>query len=166
MKLSYTMARTLGIDPSLDRTGYAVIDDATRRVIEAGVLRTTPRTTLPARLAELADALDELIDEHTVHRVAVEDLFTHYKHPRTAILMGHARGVILLAAARRGIAIEEFSATRVKKALTGNGHASKLQVQRAITATLGLSRIPEPPDVADAMAVALCAMNGEQAARR
>jgi crossover junction endodeoxyribonuclease RuvC len=150
---------TLGIDPSLDRTGYAVLDDALRRVIDAGVLRTTPRGGLAARLAELAAALDEVLEEHAVRRVAVEDLYAHYRHPRTAILMGHARGVILLAAARRGIAVETYSATRIKKSLTGNGHAGKRQVQRAIVATLGLARVPEPPDVADAIAAALCAID-------
>lgn len=162
-------AVTLGIDPGLGRTGYAVVDDLTRRVIEAGVIRTTASKSLPLRLAELADGIEEILGEHTVARMAVEDLYAHYAHPRTAIQMGHARGVILLTAARRDIPLETFSATRIKKTLTHNGHASKFQVQRAVMATLGLPRIPEPPDVADALAAALCAIvsrtNGDRKRR-
>ncbi|MCY2926240.1 MAG: crossover junction endodeoxyribonuclease RuvC, partial [Planctomycetota bacterium] len=89
--------------------------------------------------------------------VAVEKLYAHYKHPSTAILMGHARGVILLAAEQAGVGVRNLPATHVKKSLTGNGHASKLQVQRAIQAVCHLSALPEPPDVADALAIALCA---------
>jgi crossover junction endodeoxyribonuclease RuvC len=88
--------------------------------------------------------------------VAVEELYAHYKHPRTAILMGHARGVILQQASAAGAAVRSFSATRIKKSLTGNGRAGKPQMQRAIQSLLGLAKIPEPPDVADAIAIALC----------
>ena len=88
--------------------------------------------------------------------VAVEQLYAHYKHPRTAILMGHARGVLFLAAAEKGLDVVSYSATRVKKTVTGSGRASKEQVQRTIQRELGLAQVPEPPDVADALAVALC----------
>lgn len=152
------MPHTLGIDPGLERTGYAVVDDGARRVVEAGVLRTNPRHALPQRLAELDLAVQELLAEFDVARICVEDLYAHYNHPRTAILMGHARGVILAAAGRREIPVESFAATRIKKTLTGNGHAGKSQVQRAIIATLHLTRMPDPPDVADALAAALCAI--------
>ena len=91
--------------------------------------------------------------------VAVEQLYSHYAHPRTAILMGHARGVILQKCAEEKIAVRSFSATRIKKSLTGNGRASKEQVQRTIATVLGLSDIPEPNDVADAIAAALCCSN-------
>jgi crossover junction endodeoxyribonuclease RuvC len=151
------MGLYLGIDPGLQCTGYAVLDPERRRVSDAGVLRTSPRRTLEQRLAELSAAFDELLAEHRVDTMAVEQLYAHYKHPRTAILMGHARGVILLAAARRDIPVVHFNATQIKKTLTGNGHAGKRQVQQAIMVTLGLARIPEPADVADAIAVALCA---------
>jgi crossover junction endodeoxyribonuclease RuvC len=87
---------------------------------------------------------------------AVEQLYAHYKHPRTAILMAHARGVILLAAQRRGIGVEQVSANRVKKSLLGYGHAGKQQMQRAIQQLWNLKELPQPPDVADALAVALC----------
>jgi crossover junction endodeoxyribonuclease RuvC len=147
----------LGVDPGLHRTGYAVVEGATRRVRDAGVIRTTSRRALPERLAELAAGLDEVFGEHRCAVVAVEDLYAHYRHPRTAILMGHARGVVLLAAVRHRARVESLSATAVKKMLTGNGHAGKRQVQRAIVLTAGLPRLPEPPDVADALAVALAA---------
>ena len=144
----------LGIDPGLERTGYAVIEAFGGKVKDAGLVRTTASCPLAARLNELAEGMEEVLAEHPVKLLAVEDLFAHYKHPRTAILMGHARGVVLMAAARRGIEVVSVPATRIKKALTGNGHASKVQVQRAVMATLGLGRMPEPSDVADALAIA------------
>jgi crossover junction endodeoxyribonuclease RuvC len=88
--------------------------------------------------------------------VAVEQLYSHYAHPRTAILMGHARGVILLVARKRGLRLEQFPANRVKQSVTGHGHASKVQMQRAIQSLWNLPEPPEPPDVADALAIALC----------
>lgn len=147
----------LGIDPGLDRTGYAVIRMPAARVLDAGVIRSDTNLPLARRLAEITLGVEEVLSEHRVSVVAVEDLFAHYAHPRTAILMGHARGVVLLAAARAGIDVVGILPTRVKKTLTGNGHASKLQMQRAIMATLNLPRPPEPPDVADALAIAWCA---------
>jgi crossover junction endodeoxyribonuclease RuvC len=108
------------------------------------------------RLAELYNSLDDVLRQFQPSTVAVEQLFAHYDHPRTAILMGHARGVIFLAAAQRGIPVISYAATQVKKTITGNGRASKEQVQRAIQRELNLPRLPDPPDVADALAVALC----------
>jgi crossover junction endodeoxyribonuclease RuvC len=104
----------------------------------------------------LHEGLLEIIDQFHPRAMAVEQLYAHYKHPRTAILMGHARGVIFLAAAERGVPVISYNATRIKKTVTGSGRASKEQVQRTIQRELGLSEIPEPPDVADALAVALC----------
>ncbi|MBK8915479.1 MAG: crossover junction endodeoxyribonuclease RuvC [Phycisphaerales bacterium] len=153
--------RVLGIDPGLLRTGYAVLDRDSRceaRLVEAGVIRLAPRDPLERRLATLAEALEALIETHQPPLLVCEDLYAHYAHPRTAILMGHARGVILVTAARRGLAVLSVGATRVKKTLTGSGHASKAQIQRAIAGTLRLSRIPEPSDVADAIAVGLCGL--------
>jgi crossover junction endodeoxyribonuclease RuvC len=88
--------------------------------------------------------------------VAVEQLYSHYAHPRTAILMGHARGVILLVARRHHLAVEEFAANRVKQSVSGHGHASKEQMQRTIQSIWNLNDPPDPPDVADALAIALC----------
>ena len=146
----------LGIDPGLNRTGYGVIEVRHHKVVDAGFVQSTETASLPRRLREIDAGISAVLSEHAVGLVAVEDLFAHYAHPRTAILMGHVRGVILLAAAKLGVEIVSLPATRVKKTLTGNGHASKVQVQRAIAATLGLQALPEPADVADALAIALC----------
>ncbi|MGH7176941.1 MAG: crossover junction endodeoxyribonuclease RuvC [Tepidisphaeraceae bacterium] len=150
--------RILGIDPGLLLTGYGVIefDPARPKLVDAGVIRLKPRASIPDRLVELEIELDGLFDEHKPDVVAVEQLYSHYKHPRTAILMGHARGVILLVAQRRGCRAEEFAANRIKQSLTGHGHASKQQMQRAVQSMWNLKSAPEPPDVADALAVALC----------
>ncbi len=151
--------RILGIDPGLETTGYAAIDLSGRdvAVAEAGVVQTDRREPLPQRLAKLDTELSALLAELRPDLAAVEKLYAHYKHPRTAILMGHARGVILCACAAAGVEVRDFPATMVKRAVTGNGHASKQQVQKAVTALCRLRESPEPPDVADALAIALCA---------
>lgn len=154
-------ARILGIDPGLQVTGYAVLETrlGSPRVREAGVIRgaegRTP-TDMAQRLRHLYDGIVEVFDQFKPGVVAMEQLFAHYEHPRTAILMGHARGVLMLAAAQRGLAVVSYNATRIKKTITGNGRASKEQVQRTIQRELGLANVPEPPDVADALAAALC----------
>ena len=128
-----------------------------RECIEAGVLRFPARRSMPERLALLHEDLARLLDELQPQVMAVEQLFSHYRHVRTSILMGHARGVVMMAGAARGIELDELAATEVKKATTGNGHATKRQIQLAVMAQLGLSEPPEPPDVADAIAIAMCA---------
>ena len=150
--------RILGIDPGLQLCGYGVIDFDVRapKLIDGGVIRLKPKDSVASRLVEIEKELDEIIAEHKPAAMAIEQLYAHYAHPRTAIIMGHARGVMLLVAQRRGIAIHEYSANRVKKNLTGNGHAKKGQMQRAIQSLWNLPAPPEPPDVADALAVALC----------
>ncbi len=146
----------LGIDPGLHITGYGLVTLTQGRVQlqEAGVLRMKSKGSLATRLVELHKNLSELIDETSPDRCGVEQLYAHYKHPRTAILMGHARGVILLAAASRGIQVTNLPSTLVKRAITGNGHAKKIQVQKTVAALCKLPKIPEPPDVADAIAIA------------
>lgn len=153
--------RILGIDPGLQVTGYGVVEEAVPSpiVLEAGVIRTTngsAPTDLASRIHELYNGIVEVIDQFRPQVLAVEQLYAHYEHPRTAILMGHARGVVLLAGAQRGLPVVSYAATRIKKTITGNGRASKDQVQRTIQRELGLSKLPEPPDVADALAAALC----------
>lgn len=150
--------RILGIDPGLRVTGYAVIEHGPR-ICEAGVVRSAEgdmATAMAQRLRSLYDGLVEVIDQFGPGVVVVEQLYAHYQHPRTAILMGHARGVIFLAAAQRGLPLVSYSATRIKKTVTGNGRAPKDQVQRTIQRELGLRKLPEPADVADALACALC----------
>jgi crossover junction endodeoxyribonuclease RuvC len=151
----------LGIDPGLQITGYGVIEGSSSapKVCEAGVIRTNDdkeASDLAQRVRSLYDGIVEVIDQFHPQAVAVEQLYAHYEHPRTAILMGHARGVIFLAAAQRDLPVVSYNATRIKKTITGNGRASKDQVQRTIQRELGLAQIPDPPDVADALAVALC----------
>lgn len=150
--------RILGIDPGLQTTGYALVGtDAGRPcVLEAGVIRSDTRHDLPTRLAQLHDGLGEVLDQGRPAVMAVEQLYAHYDHPRTAILMAHARGVFLLAAGVRQIELVNYSATRVKKVITGSGRADKAQLQAAITRELNLPRPPQPHDVADALAIALC----------
>jgi crossover junction endodeoxyribonuclease RuvC len=150
--------RILGIDPGLQITGYGVLDWKPIRpiLVDGGVIRLKLKTPLADRLVELETELESLLEEHRPDVCAVEQLYSHYAHPRTAILMGHARGVILLLARKRGIRLEQFAANRVKQSLTGHGHASKGQVQRAVQSQWNLPNLPEPPDVADALAVAFC----------
>lgn len=150
----------LGIDPGLQRTGYALLRGANGPIpiLDAGVIRLNPRARLEERLVELQTCLESLLAAHRPELLACEELYAHYKHPRTAILMGHARGVILALARRSGLTILPVSATHVKKTLTGSGRAGKPQVQRAVAATLSLARRPEPFDVADALAIALCGL--------
>jgi len=153
--------RILGIDPGLQITGYGVIEGSSSapKVCEAGVVSTTDESDasdLAQRVRSLYEGILEVIDQFHPQSVAVEQLYAHYEHPRTAILMGHARGVIFLAAAQRDLPVVSYNATRIKKSITGNGRASKEQVQRTIQRELGLVQLPEPPDVADALAVALC----------
>ncbi len=151
----------LGIDPGLQVCGYAVVqkDLLRQTLIEAGVFRTDGQALLEERLNQIAADIQTLLDAHKPDVVAVGQLYAHYKHPRTAILMGHARGVILQRAAQAGAVVRSFSATRIKKSLTGNGRASKNQMQRAIQTVLDLPAPPEPADVADAIAAALCCAN-------
>jgi crossover junction endodeoxyribonuclease RuvC len=151
--------RVLGVDPGLNITGYAVVEFAGLEpaVLEAGAIRTRAGETMAGRIEQLHADLSEVLREFKPSTVAIEQLYAHYKHPRTAILMGHARGVIMLAAQQAGVSVKSLAATHVKKSLTGNGHASKEQVQRAVQAVCRLTEVPQPPDVADALAIALCA---------
>lgn len=158
----------LGIDPGLQVCGYAAVEvnSSCEKLIEAGVIRTDAAAGLAGRLNQIADDITSLLERFGPDVVAVEQLYSHYKHPKTAILMGHARGVILQTATMAGAEVKSFAATRIKKSLTGNGRASKKQMQRAIQSTLGLGKLPEPADVADAIAVALCCANTEDESRR
>lgn len=151
--------KVLGIDPGLVLTGYGVLEQQGRtiRLLEAGTIDTgSARDALPVRLQRLHDELNQLIADHLPDVMALEQLYSHYEHPRTAILMGHARGVIVLAAGIHNVPLHHYAATQVKSALTGNGRASKQQIQQMVRRTFGLVETPRPPDVADAVAIALC----------
>jgi crossover junction endodeoxyribonuclease RuvC len=150
--------RVLGVDPGLHITGYGVLElRANGPVIcEAGVVRSHASGSLAARLAEIYAGVQDVIHTLSPQVMAVEELYSHYERPRTAILMGHARGVICLAAAEAQIPVQHYAATQVKRLLTGSGRASKLQIQQAVCREFSLAAPPEPPDVADAIAIALC----------
>ncbi len=155
-----SLQRILGIDPGLQITGYAVIEPGAGGpvVCEAGFIRTkgSGPADISRRVRLLYEGIAGVIDQFRPGGMAVEQLYAHYQHPRTAILLAHARGVIFLAAAQRDVPVASYNATRIKKTITGNGRASKDQVQRTIQRELGLGKLPDPPDVADALAVALC----------
>ncbi len=153
--------KILGIDPGLQVCGYACVEAVSgeEKLVEAGVIRTTSGLAIEEKLNGIADDTHSLLEHFRPDVVAVEELYSHYAHPKTAILMGHARGVILQKCAEAGVEVKSFSATRIKKSLTGNGRASKEQVQRTIQTVLALPELPEPSDVADAIAAALCCGN-------
>ncbi len=125
---------------------------------EAGIILTADdhASDMAEKVLSVYKGVAEVIAQFKPEAMAVEQLYAHYDHPRTAILMGHARGVIFLAAAQAGISVVSYASTQVKKLVTGNGRASKDQVQRTIQQEFGMAQLPEPPDVADALAVALC----------
>lgn len=147
----------MGVDPGLRTTGYAVLDVSTgrARLLEAGVVRSRAET-LPERVKDIYDGIAEVVAAFKPDVMALEQLYSLYERPETAILMGHARGAIMLAAAQTGIPVVSYAATKIKKTMTGNGRAPKEQIQRAVQLELRLPCLPEPPDVADAIAVAFC----------
>lgn len=150
--------RVLGIDPGLNRTGYAVLEADSRgpKLREGGVINSTPKFALAERVREISVGLREVIEEYEPAVMAIEQVFSHVQHPKTAILMAHARGVILLAAADQRIPVVHYTPRQIKKLLTGSGRATKEQVQHAIQHELRMKKLLEPNDVADASAVALC----------
>lgn len=163
--------RILGIDPGLRLTGYGCVESAVSpaggkrnrfaadaTLIEGGVIRLDGKLSIAKRLVELDTDLREIIERLRPTVLAVEKLYAHYKHPTTAFIMAHARGIVLLNAQRAGLEIVELGATEVKKSLTGHGHASKEQMQHGVMAQLSLPAPPKPADVADAIAIGLCAL--------
>lgn len=151
--------KVLGVDPGLVITGYGVLEQSPAgiRLRDAGTIDSGDiHRPLPERLREIYEQIGQVIAEHEPEAMAVEQLYSHYEHPRTAILMGHARGVICLAAGVHDVPLHHYAATQVKSALTGNGRASKDQIQHMVRRTFSLAVVPDPPDVADAIAIALC----------
>lgn len=150
----------LGVDPGLGVTGYAVLrldeGEYEPRLVDGGILKSDSNAPIEIRLYELHKDLAQIIETNEPHIMAVENLYSHYKHPRTSIIMGHARGVIFLAASQAGVEVVSYAATEIKKSLVGAGRATKAQVQHMVQQRLGLHDLPEPPDVADAIAAAYC----------
>ncbi|HPG30488.1 MAG TPA: crossover junction endodeoxyribonuclease RuvC [bacterium] len=161
MSSNKDLLRIIGIDPGLGITGYGIIDADFRKPLlrEAGCIRIPKNQSFEKRLKYLYDEINNLIKSFLPDVMVVEELYSHYNHPKTSIIMGHARGVIFLAAAVNGLNVKSFSANKIKMSLTGNGHSSKLQIQNMIKNRFSLDKLPEPPDVADAIAAALCYCN-------
>ncbi len=153
-------ALILGIDPGSLITGYAIVQASgagDAALVEAGALRLKRADDLAARLHALAADMDALLGEHEFTHMAVESVFSHPAHVQSALQLSHARGVVLLAAQNRGLQLIEYAPAEVKKAISGNGRATKAQVQRAVAMQCGLEAPPTPADVADAIAIALTA---------
>ncbi len=165
----------LGVDPGLHTTGYGVIEVAkpsnrtqpsrgpvrcattsSLRLLEGGVLKAKANDPLPLRLQTLHDALADVLREYKPDVVVVEELFSTYAHPRSALLLAQARGVLVLAAQQSGAAVHSFTPNEVKQVVAGNGHATKSAMQQAVRTRLKLASAPHPPDVADALGLALC----------
>src|SRR5437868_1528809 len=148
--------RVLGVDPGLGTTGYAVVElnGVAPSLREAGVVRTRAELDLGARLFVLHSELRAVITEFLPTALALEDLYSEYRFPRTALKMAHARGVICLAAAQSDVPVVDITPGEVKNAITGNGRASKQQVQRAVQRLFSLDQVPTPADLADAIAIA------------
>lgn len=147
----------LGIDPGTATCGYGVVragHDGRATLLECGVVRTSATDPLPLRLLVLADAITELLERHRPEVLALENVF-HGRNARSALVLGHARGVVMLAAARRPIPVAEITPAEVKRAVTGTGAASKEQVGRMVARLLHLASPPSPADAADGVAIAL-----------
>lgn len=147
----------LGIDPGTANTGYGMVRGdrlGLVSLVECGVIRTRPRDPLPDRLGEIYDGVTELIARHRPDALSVEDVF-YARNVRTTVVLGHARGVILLAGRQAGVAIHEFPPAEIKKAVVGSGAATKEQVQFMLTRLLRLKAVPQPSDAADGVAAAL-----------
>jgi crossover junction endodeoxyribonuclease RuvC len=153
--------RILGIDPALRTTGYGVIESLRSRVrlIEAGIVAPRNGGTLEQRLRELHAGISDVIVQTQPQSIVIEELYTNYRNPGTALLMAHARGVLCLAAAQAGVAVHTLGHARVKRALVGSGNARKAQINAMVTHLLGLRAAPKPDDVSDALALALAFLN-------
>ena len=147
----------IGIDPALAVSGYGVIqvNKTSLVLIEAGIIKTTAKEAIPSRLDRIYRGVLKLISDTQADCLVLEKIYSHYKHPATACILGQARGVICLAAFTAGVPFFEYSATRIKKAIVGKGLASKGQVQRMVTHTLGLKTMTPYLDVTDALALAI-----------
>ncbi|PIQ84886.1 MAG: crossover junction endodeoxyribonuclease RuvC, partial [Candidatus Omnitrophica bacterium CG11_big_fil_rev_8_21_14_0_20_43_6] len=146
-----------GIDPALAVSGYGVIqvNQKSLALIEAGIIKTTAKDPVPERLDKIYRGVLKLISDTQADCLVLEKIYSHYKHPATACILGQARGVICLAAFTAGVPFFEYSATRIKKAIVGKGLASKAQVQRMVTHTLGIKTLTPYLDVTDALALAI-----------
>lgn len=149
----------IGIDPGLNRTGYAVLTMRGRtnpKLCEAGVIRSTAGKSLAERVGEIGEGLAGVLEDFHPGVLAIEQVFSLARNPKSALLMAHARGAILMTAVHHGVEVVHYTPTQIKRLLTGSGRASKAQVGRVVQSELALEEPPQPHDVADACAVAIC----------
>jgi len=149
--------KILGIDPGFKATGYGFIEAEQRSVtlIETGTIEPKQKDLIQNRIQKVYTILSELIDEHSPQVLVLEKLYAHYKHPATASKLGHVRGVICLLCAQKNIILEEYSVKRIRKSLTGNGNATKVQTQKVVADLLGIDESKLTLDASDALALAL-----------
>ena len=149
--------RILGIDPGIAIVGYGVVDKEgnSYKTIAYDAVTTRAHTPLPERLELVYNGVNEIIKQYKPDVMSIEELFFN-NNAKTALTVGQARGVIILAAMQNNIPVYEYTPLQVKQALTGYGRASKTQIQQMMKSMLGLSAIPKPDDVADALAIAVC----------
>ncbi len=148
----------LGIDPGTATTGYGIVKDAPDgRLFEMdyGVIRTDSKTPYPLRLKQIHEGITRLIDRHKPQAIAIEELFFS-KNASTAMVVGQARGVVILTGVLAGLELFEYTPIQVKEAVTGYGRAEKIQVQQMVKTLLGLAELPKPDDASDALAIAIC----------
>ncbi len=158
----------IGVDPGLGTTGYGVLrfESGNTELVDAGTIKSSPDDPLPVRLDELYTGLIEVIDSYHPEAMGLEEVFSHYRHPATAIKMGHARGVLCLAGQRRNLRIVSLPATTIKKFVTGTGRASKEQVAGMVRHLLRITETIRPDDVTDALAAAIAAYESERYDRK
>lgn len=150
--------RVLGIDCGTEYTGYGVVElcpDGKLLCLTCGAIKLSPRDSMPARLATIFQRLGLLIEEHHPNNVAIEDVF-YALNVKSALKLGQVRGVAMLAASSARLEVSEYSPLSIKSAVVGYGRAEKQQVQHMVTLLLNLPEIPQPPDAADALAIAIC----------
>ena len=155
-----SLLRVMGVDPGSETTGYGVIESDGRRyaLIEFAGIRPPSRLSFPERLLAISQKLEEVLERLTPQACAVEETF-YAVNVKSALKLGHVRGVVLLAAARAGVEVFEYSPLEIKSALVGYGRAEKEQVQEMVRLLLKLKEAPKPLDASDALAVAICHAN-------
>lgn len=161
MSESELTMKVLGIDPGLNITGYGLVEDDGSKIklIEAGVIRTSSEKPIRDRLRKIYDNLSEIVEEYRPETLVLEKIYSHYKHPVTAILMGHARGVVCLLCGKYNLQLINYPSTQLKRSIVGTGRASKRQVAGMVKTLLNLKKLPESEDVADALALAISHVN-------
>lgn len=149
--------RVLGIDPGTLTSGYGIVAEEDHKLfhVVSGGISPSAKHPFPKRLKKIYEELEKIIDKYKPHTVVVEDLFVS-KNMQSALKLGHARGVAILAAMNAGLPVFEYSPLEVKQAVVGNGKADKKQVQMMVKALLDLQKVPHPADAADALAAAIC----------